>query len=62
MKGKTAEQNTHNKVQNIKEMSHLQSKVKTLCLNRKYEIANYMGNNLLNKRTEIFDTCRGRNK
>ena len=29
-----------------------------LCLNEKYEIATYKGDNLLNKRTEIINTCR----
>ena len=33
-----------------------------LCLNGKYEIATYKGNNLLNKRTEIINTCRHRSK
>ena len=33
-----------------------------LCLNEKYEIATYKGNNLLNKRTEIINTCRHRSK
>ena len=33
-----------------------------LCLNKKYEIATYKGNNLLNKRTEIINTCRDRSK
>ena len=33
-----------------------------LCLNEKYEIATYKGDNLLNKRTEIINTCRHRSK
>ena len=33
-----------------------------LCLNEKHEIACYKGGNLLNKTTEILDTCRHRNK
>ena len=33
-----------------------------LCLNEKYEIAYYEGDNLFNKSTEIFGTCRHRNK
>ena len=33
-----------------------------LCLNEKYEIATYKGDNLLNKRTEIINTCRNRSK
>ena len=33
-----------------------------LCLNEKYEIATYKGNNLLNKRNEIINTCRHRSK
>ena len=33
-----------------------------LCLNEKYEIACYKGDNLLNKRTDILGTCRHRNK
>ena len=31
-----------------------------LFLNEKYEIATYKGDNLLNKRTEITNTCRHR--
>ena len=33
-----------------------------LCLNEKYEIATYKGDNLLKKRTEIINTCRHRSK
>ena len=33
-----------------------------LCLNEKYEIATYKGDNLLNKRTEIINTYRHRSK
>ena len=33
-----------------------------LCLNEKYDIATYKGDNLLNKRTEIINTCRHRSK
>ena len=33
-----------------------------LCLTDKYEIATYKGDNLLNKRTEIINTCRHRSK
>ena len=33
-----------------------------LCLNEKYEIANYPEENLLNKRTEIISKCRHRRK
>ena len=33
-----------------------------LCVNEKYEIATYKGDNLLNKRTEIINTCRHRSK
>ena len=29
-----------------------------LCLNEKYEIAIYKGDNLLNKRTETINTCK----
>ena len=29
-----------------------------LCLNEKYEIATYKGDNLLNKRTETINTCK----
>ena len=32
-----------------------------LCLNEKYEIGCYKGDNLLSKRTEILDTCRHTN-
>ena len=38
------------------------SKRRLLCLNEKYEIAAYRGDNLLNKRTEIINTCRRRSK
>ena len=33
-----------------------------LCLNEKYKIATYGGDNLLNKRTEVINTCRHRSK
>ena len=33
-----------------------------LSLNEKYEIATYKGDNLLNKRPEIINTCRHRSK
>jgi len=33
-----------------------------LCLHEKYEIANYPGKNLINKRTEIISKCRHRRK
>ena len=33
-----------------------------LCLHGKYEIANYPGRNLINKRTEIISKCRHRRK
>ena len=33
-----------------------------LCLNEKYEIATYKVDNLLNKITEIINTCRHRCK
>ena len=33
-----------------------------LCLNEKLQIAIYRGNNMLNKRTEITNKCRHRNK
>ena len=38
------------------------SKHYLLCSNKKYEIATYKGENLLNKRTEITNTCRHRSK
>ena len=34
----------------------------SLCLNEKLEIASYKGHNLLNKRSEIINKCRHRNK
>ena len=34
----------------------------SLCLNEKLEIARYKGHNLLNKRSEIINKCRHRNK
>ena len=33
-----------------------------LCLNEKYEMATYKGDNLLKKRTEIINTCKHRSK
>ena len=33
-----------------------------LCLNEKYDIATYKGDNLLNKRIEIINTCRHRSE
>ena len=33
-----------------------------LCLNEKYEIATYKGDNILNQRTEIVNTCRQRSR
>ena len=39
-----------------------ESKRCALCLSEKFEIANYPGNNLLNKRTEIIAKCRHRRK
>ena len=38
------------------------SKICELCLREKFEIANYPGRNLLNKRTEVVAKCRHRNK
>ena len=38
------------------------SKYCLLCLNEKYEIATYRGDNLLNKTTEIITTCRHKSK
>ena len=34
----------------------------SLCLNKKLEIERYKGRNLLNKRSEIINKCRHRNK
>ena len=33
-----------------------------VCLNEKYKIATYKGDNLLHKRTKIMNTCRHRSK
>ena len=41
---------------------NINSKRCLLCLNEKYEIATYKGDNLLNKRTDIINTCRHRRK
>ena len=38
------------------------SKCCLLCLNEKYEIATYKGDNLLNKRNKIINTCRHRSR
>ena len=46
-------------------MPRLRPKEKTMYLmpkNKKYEIASYKGDNLLNERTETLTTCRHRNK
>ena len=55
MESKTTKRDTQNKVESIKGMAHLQS-------NEDNRIAFYKGDNLLNKRTEIFGTRRHRNK
>ena len=50
-------------MESIKKMSHLLQKKKCiLFLNEKKEIASCKGDNLLNNKTEILDTCRRRNK
>ena len=41
---------------------NLNSKRCLLCLNEKYKIATYRGDNILTKRTEIINTCRHWNK
>ena len=55
-------QKLHAKIIRICPSYNPNSKRCLLCLNEKYEIATYKGNNLLNKRTEIINTCRQRNK
>ena len=54
--------NTHIYIIYICRPYYPNSKRCLLCLNEKYEIATYKGDNLLNKRTEIINTCRHRNK
>ena len=54
------QRNTHNEAESVKEISLLQSFI--LCLNEKYEIATNKRDDLLSKRTEIFGTCRHRNR
>ena len=49
--GRMKEWNAHNKLESIKAMPRLH-----LCLNEKYKIASYKGDNLFNKRTEILVT------
>ena len=39
-----------------------ETKICSLCIAEKFEIANYPGNNLLNKRSEIIAKCRHRRK
>lgn len=58
--GKKTQRNTHNEAESVKEISLLQSFI--LCLNEKYEIATNKRDDLLSKRTEIFGTCRHRNR
>ena len=55
--GRMKEWNAHNKLESIKAMPRLH-----LCLNEKYKIASYKGDNLFNKRTEILVICRSRSK
>ena len=50
------------KIIRISRSYNLNSKRCILCLNEKYEIATYKGDSLLNKRTEIINTCRHRSK
>ena len=48
------------KIIRIRRSDNPNSKRCLLCLNEKYEIAIYKGDNLLNKRIEIINTCRHR--
>ena len=59
-----AQWNTKYYMKNYQNTPFLQSKQYRclLCLNEKYEIARYKGDNLLNLRTEIITTCRHRSK
>ena len=41
---------------------NINSKRCLLCLNEKHEIVIYKGDNFLNKRTDIINTCRHRRK
>ena len=51
-------------MENNQNMLFLRSKQQALFLysNEKYEIATYKEDNLLNKRTEIINTCKRRSK
>ena len=43
-------------------MLTIKRKEDALCLNEKYEIACYKGDNILNKSNKILGTCRHKNK
>ena len=58
LKTTTAPEISHEKHQ----MYKLNTKMCSLCLNEKLEIARYKGRNLLNKRSEIINKCRHQNK
>ena len=55
---------TKSYLENDMEMSIFQHKEKKcyLCFNEKLEITSYKGENLLNKRSELFSKCRLQNK
>ena len=61
-KSEIEHQKLHIKIIRICRSYNPNSKRCLLCLNEKYEIATYKGDNLLNKRTEIINTCRHRSK
>ena len=61
-KGAMEHQKLHGKLSEYVPLTNPNSKRCLLCLNEKYKIATYKGNNLLNKRTEIINTCRHRSK
>ena len=53
-------QKLHEKLSEYVVLNNPSSKRCLLCLKEKYEIATYKGDDLLNKRTEIINTCRHR--
>ena len=57
LKGAMEHQKIIQKIIRICRSYHPSSNRCLLCLNKKYEIATYKEDNLLNKRTEITKTC-----
>ena len=60
-KSKSATQKLHGKLLEYVVVT-IQIVSTVFCLNEKYKIATYKEDNLLNKRTEIINTCRRKSK